>query len=822
MAAWVWKEAGRRSRSVPGIIGGLVVVWLLAAGAVTAAEPATQPARALSVVMDDNYPPYVFRDASGSLRGILVDRWQLWTKRTGRAAELHAMDWGEAQRRFVAGEFDVIDTIFGNESRQRIFEFSEPYARIDVPLFFHKDISGIQDAADAKGFVVAAKAGDAVIEVLKSQGVTTILEFNSYEAIISAAAAGKVKVFTVDRPPALYYLNRMGIAEQFHETKPLYVGEFHRAARKGNRALLNTVERGFTMISDQENAEIDRRWLGSPILGEVPWRIIGFAGGGTGAVVLVLFLWVWSLRRSVALRTAELRLSEERLRLAMDATSDGLWDWNVKTDVGYFSPGYYRMLGYEPGGFPMSGDAWTERIHPDDRERTLAANRNCIENRTADFEVEFRMKTKDGQWKWIMGRGSAVARDAAGRATRMVGTHVDISERKRAEEERIRLEEQLRQSQKMEAVGGLAGGIAHDLNNLLTPILGYAEMLEMGLPQGDDRREDVLQIQRAAERARDLNRQLLAFGRKQMLELKPIDLRLVLTSAERMLRRTIREDVRIELALPSSLGIVRADVGQIEMVLMNLAVNAQDAMPRGGVLTLGLQNATVDVAGAAGTPGMTPGRYIVLTASDTGIGMNKETQARIFEPFFTTKAPGRGTGLGLSTVYGIIKQHGGYVKVESDIRRGTTFRIYIPRVTETPEAAAPSSPSAGPNRGAGETILLVEDNEVVRNMTCRLLRDWGYTVLAAGTVEQADDIIDATVGPIHLLLTDVIMPTMNGHELYEHLRTRRPGLKVIFMSGYASDVIAPHGVMDEGVQFIQKPFSSAALFQKVRLVLEGT
>jgi nitrogen-specific signal transduction histidine kinase len=397
---------------------------------------------------------------------------------------------------------------------------------------------------------------------------------------------------------------------------------------------------------------------------------------------------------------------------------------------------------------------------------------------------------------------------------------VDISERKRAEQERIGLEEQLRQSQKMEAVGGLAGGIAHDLNNLLTPILGYAEMLDMRLPRGDERREDVQQIRRAAERARDLNRQLLAFGRKQMLELNPVDLRLVLTGAEKMLRRTIREDVQIELVIPSPVGIVRADVGQIEMVLMNLAVNAQDAMPRGGVLTIGLQNTVVGEADAAGSPGMAPGPYVLLMASDTGIGMDRETQARVFEPFFTTKAPGRGTGLGLSTVYGIIKQHGGYVKVESRLGRGTTFRIYLPRIADLPETKQAVSPPAEPNKGNGETILLAEDNEMVRNMTCRLLQDWGYTVLAAGTVEQAIEIVDTAAGPIHLLVTDVIMPTMNGNELYQFLRPRRPGLKVLFMSGYASDVIAPHGVMDEGVQFIQKPFSSLALLRKVSQVLE--
>jgi len=397
----------------------------------------------------------------------------------------------------------------------------------------------------------------------------------------------------------------------------------------------------------------------------------------------------------------------------------------------------------------------------------------------------------------------------------------DITERKQAEMERVRLEDRLRQAQKMESVGLLAGGIAHDFNNLLSPILGYTEMLLAGLMTGELQHQALQQIRRASERARQLTQQLLAFSRRQMLELKTVNLGEVITRFESMLRRTIREDIRIEVKNDPGLGLVRADVGQIEQVLMNLAINAQDAMPQGGVLTLALENIDLDAAQAERYPDLKPGAYIRAKVNDTGVGMSRETQEHLFEPFYTTKAKGKGTGLGLSTVYGIVKQHGGGISVHSEIDKGSSFIIYLPRILETAAIEEAVSKSAGNDMlpHGKETILVVEDDEMVRSLTHDMLSQLGYRVIASDGAENCFRSSRDYPEEIHLLLTDVILPKMNGKEIFERLSFERKDMKVLYMSGYTSDVIVHHGVLDEGVHFIQKPITLGVLSRKLREVL---
>jgi len=395
----------------------------------------------------------------------------------------------------------------------------------------------------------------------------------------------------------------------------------------------------------------------------------------------------------------------------------------------------------------------------------------------------------------------------------------DITERKAAEREQAHLKEQLFQSQKMETVGLLAGGVAHDFNNLLTPILGYSEMLMMDLPEGDPDRAKLEQIRHAAEMAKELIHRLLAFSRKQMLRLEVVDVGGIVRELEPVLRRTIRENVRIEVSVPATPGHVLADRGQIEQALLNLAINAQDAMPDGGRLTVETEGADLDESYSSLHPEVSPGPYVMLSVGDSGMGMDEETQAHIFEPFFTTKGPGKGTGLGLATVYGIVKQHGGYVYVSSAKGKGSVFRIYLPRA---PEAEKPAEAGEVPpdrvERGE-ETVLVAEDNGTVRALACRMLEDLGYRVLAGETAERCIELSRSHPGAIHLLLADVIMPERNGKELYDLLKRDRPEMKVLFMSGYAGNVIAHHGILDEGVQLLQKPFTNADLSRQVRRAL---
>jgi two-component system cell cycle sensor histidine kinase/response regulator CckA len=384
--------------------------------------------------------------------------------------------------------------------------------------------------------------------------------------------------------------------------------------------------------------------------------------------------------------------------------------------------------------------------------------------------------------------------------------------------ERHTLEEQYRQAQKMEAVGRLAGGVAHDFNNLLTVILGYCELLLADLDPGDPRRADTAEIQKAGTRAAGLTRQLLAFSRKQIVEPTPLDLNAVIIDIRPMLGRLIREDVKVMLGLRPELASVTADRGQVEQIVMNLAVNAQDAMPRGGTLTLETANIELGEHYARSHLGVEPGQYVVLTVTDTGTGITPQVRARLFEPFFTTKEVGRGTGLGLATVHAIVTRSRGSVSVDSEVGKGTSFKVYLPRADAAELVAEAPSLTARLHTGT-ETVLVVEDADGLRELTRRLLQRLGYTVLVAESAEEAFQLFESNPS-IHVVLTDVVMPGGSGPDLTSKLVERRPGLKVIYMSGYTDEAIVQHGVLKPGIAFLHKPFTSEALGRKVREVLD--
>jgi nitrogen-specific signal transduction histidine kinase/FixJ family two-component response regulator len=406
-------------------------------------------------------------------------------------------------------------------------------------------------------------------------------------------------------------------------------------------------------------------------------------------------------------------------------------------------------------------------------------------------------------------------RDASGHLVCRQAEHVDVTERHS-------LEQQLRVSQKLEAIGSLAGGIAHDFNNLLSVIMCCTEFAIARLPDDDRAKEELLEAKKAGARAVALTRQLLAFSRKQVLQPVVLNLNEIATGVEKMLRRILGEDIDYVQVLAPDLGMVRADPGQIEQVFMNLVVNARDAMPNGGKLTIETSNVDFDEEYAARHLGVKPVPYVHFAVSDTGFGMDAVTQTRIFEPFFTTKEKGKGTGLGLSTVYGIVKQSGGHVWVYSEPGQGTTFRIYLPRDISAGTTVTGSRLAAVADRPTGtETILVVEDEEAVREVAGRILHEAGYTVLTAASPDDALVTCAANQGDIHLLLTDVVMPQMSGRVLAENLALARPGMKVLYMSGYTDGAIVHHGTLDPGTNFIAKPFGAADLRRKVREVLDG-
>jgi PAS domain S-box-containing protein len=510
---------------------------------------------------------------------------------------------------------------------------------------------------------------------------------------------------------------------------------------------------------------------------------------------------------------AALRETEARFRTLVEQLPAITYVAALDTESStlYTSPQVESLLGFSQAEWLADPIRWFKQVHPDDREQVLA-DLERIRTNTAPVASEYRMLTRDGRVVWFRDESSLIRSDT-GQPLYIQGVMLNITERKR-------LEAQLLQAQKLESVGRLAGGLAHDFNNALTAIGGYAELIAESLPADDPLRADSEHILQATRRASNLTRQLLAFARKQIIDPQVLNLNDLIRSLNALLHRIIGEDVELVIQYAPDLGQVKADPGQIEQVLINLAVNARDAMPHGGKLIVATHNLLFDAVSAQQYMGMQPGEYVLLEVSDTGVGIDAETQQQIFEPFFTTKEPGKGTGLGLAVSHGIVTQAGGYIGVYSEAGVGATFKIYLPRVAGEAAPALRSAASV-PVAGGNETILLAEDEPLVRAVAVQALRAQGYTVLIANTGIAALELARGYRGVIHLVVTDVVMPQMSGTQLVEQLTAVDPSIKVLYMSGYTESTIVHHGMVEPGVTLLLKPFTLSALAHKVREVLDS-
>jgi len=523
------------------------------------------------------------------------------------------------------------------------------------------------------------------------------------------------------------------------------------------------------------------------------------------------FIAVFDVITERKLAEQALRASEERLDLALRGANDGLWDWNLKTGELYLSPRWKSMLGYADEDLANSYGTWRQLLHPEDRESAVALVKDFLEGRRAKYQAEYRMGHRDGHYVDILARAFLVF-DARGTPVRMVGTHADVTERKK-------LELQYRQAQKMEAIGQLAGGVAHDFNNILSAILGYSHLILDQAGSDEVVAGYVREIVSASKRAADLTQGLLAFSRQQTISLAVIDLSEVLGKLEPFLRRLIREDVELRVIGAEPLPVL-ADRGQIEQVIMNLVANARDAMPNGGKLCIETRQVTLDRGFVAAHGYGREGNYALLSVSDNGLGMERQTQARIFEPFFTTKEQGQGTGLGLSMAYGIVRKHEGIINVYSEPGLGTVFKVYLPRVQAATGPQARETRGPAVPLGGTETILLGEDDAALRKLSLKVLSRYGYRIIEAVDGQDAVDQFSAHRESIQLVILDAIMPRKNGKEACLEMRKLRPDLKTVFVSGYARDLFDGDSVLNGNSVFVQKPVTPGELLARVRELLD--
>jgi two-component system cell cycle sensor histidine kinase/response regulator CckA len=514
--------------------------------------------------------------------------------------------------------------------------------------------------------------------------------------------------------------------------------------------------------------------------------------------------------------------ADERLRLAVEASELSFWDCDLITGKVYLSEAWSAMRGGKPKEISTTVQDLLSISHPDDKENMFKVAMQAVAGETSSYREQHRVQSVHGGWIWVESTGRVVEREPNGRVRRMIGTNMDISERKQNEETLHMSEVRLHAAQRMEAVGQLAGGVAHDFNNLLTVIRGHTEILLKQLGDDASALHDVKAIQKASDRAASITRQLLAFGRKQVLQPRVLDLYTVLAEISEMLRTVVGSDILLHLNMEPESIWVKADEGQIEQVVVNLVINARDAMPQGGTLTVEASHIAVGKDFVRQDTPMPEGKYARLAVRDTGFGMDVATKTRIFEPFFTTKAIGRGTGLGLSTVYGIVKQSGGWIWADSEPGRGASFEVFLPEVP-APETLAHSEPAAV-DHGVREqeTILVVDDEDALRDMVVRFLGSKGYTVLSAENGKTAIEIsLDQEI-PIHLLITDIVMPGMDGETVARRVSELRPGIKVLYISGYAKSVAALKETLERGEAFMQKPFTLDALASKLREIFAET
>ena len=770
------------------------------------AAPRAYTEESITVLCDDNYPPYIFRDRFGKLQGIIVDQWKLWSRKTGIDVVIDAKNWAKAQADIKEGRGDVIDTVFFTEERARYLDYTEPYAVIEVPVFFNSTVSGITEIRSLAGYVVGVKEGDACIDVLKENGITSLKLYPGYENMIIDAANGGIHIFCADKPPALYYIHKYKLQEKFRYSLSLGSGEFHRAVKKGDAKTLALVIRGFDMVSDDELKSIENKWLGEDIKSFIYRKYIL---GGLAAVLSIaaaMVMFIFYLRFKIREKTSELSLTVEMLRESEEKTKSLL---AANPDYLFIFDGDGNFIDYraeQADGLYLPPEEFVgkhvrEVLPPEIAELTLEVINSIKAGRrimTYEYDIDLggdvmhcdaRM-VPFGEKKYL-----AIVRD--------------ISEKKKREEEENR-------SHKLESLGVFAGGIAHDFNNILTAIVGFISLARLKISDRDKTIHLLSEAEKAGIRARKLTEQLLAFSKGGT----PVK---ALASIEELLTETaefILSGSKIALKLNFENGIKAAEIdrGQIEQVIQNIILNASQAMPSGGTIEIGLKNVAMD---DENPHSLLPGEYVAISIKDQGEGIEQKNLKRIFDPYFSTKS--EGNGLGLTICHTIIKRHGGAIDVYSHPGDGAVFTIFLPAHNE--EYIEKTCEICGKEKAdlRNLTVLIMDDEPQLRYIMEEVLKDEGAEIIQAADGNEAIDIFEkrAAAGePVNIVIADLTIPGgMGGMEAVRILREQGLPFKAIVISGYSTDPVISEYKSYGFDSYLVKPFSAEDLLKAVNEVL---
>ncbi|MBI3884380.1 MAG: transporter substrate-binding domain-containing protein [Opitutae bacterium] len=796
------------------LAAGMALTLLSARG-----EPPPPDARVLRAGVETHSDPFTGADAQGRPAGFSVELLRAVARDQGLAVEFVLLPWGQVLADFKAGRIDLICNVVDTPERRAFMEFSVTTTQMKGGLFARRGLRPLRAPADLAGLRLAVQKDSRAHQYVQHQDWNVQLVFvSSLQEAIDAVHEGRGDIFLSSQLVAEYLLQRRGYRDIVDSGMPAADFDYraHFGVQPGQKKLLARLNDG--LLALRLNGTYDRiyeQWLGALQprtlrLSEIrPYLLPSLA-----LLLLAALAFVWQRRMlaQVSRQARELRLSEERLSLVFEGSQDAFWDWDVRTARVMRSPRWAGMLGYTPGEIGRDRAAFVRLVHPDDLPRIEADEREIWRARD-HFALEFRLRAKSGEWQWILDRGKVIGRDpATGAPRRIVGTHSDITARKRAEDESARLQTKLLDSQKLESLGVLAGGIAHDFNNLLTVILGNTTLTRLDPGLAAENAERLGNIQLASNRAADLCRQLLAYAGKGSFSLGRLDLNTVVLETTRLLELSLSRQARLEFALADGLPALDGDSSQLRQMVMNLVLNASESFGANpGLIRVASRLVPLGPGGLPrGLPSgdLPAGAYVCLEISDTGCGMTPPVVERIFDPFFTTKFTGR--GLGLAAVLGIVRSHRGALTVASSPGRGSVFQVYLPAASPPPPPRA--NPAAPP---PGTAVLVVEDEAPVRQLVLAVLRRGGFDAVGAADGPEALEIFRADPGRYFLALVDLSLPGMDGPAVLGALRARHPALAATIMSGHheaaAREACASCGPVD----FLQKPFTPDALFRTV-------